>query len=33
MDLGRKRLYFAKLHVGPGDAGEPIVTIMRSDED
>lgn len=33
MDLGRKRLYLAKLHVGPGDAGEPVVTIMRPDED
>lgn len=36
MDLGaspRKCLYLAKLHVGPGDAGEPVVTIMRADED
>ncbi len=36
MDLGvnpRKRLYSAKLHVGPGDAGEPVATIMRPDED
>ena len=33
MDLGRKRLYVAKLHVGPGDTGEPAVTIMRPDED
>jgi len=33
MDLGRKRLYLAKLHVGPGDAGEPVVTIMRPHED
>jgi hypothetical protein len=33
MDLGRKRLYVAKLHIGPGDAGEPAVTIMRPEED
>lgn len=35
MDLGAspsKRLYLAKLHVGPGDAGEPVVTILRPDE-
>ena len=33
MDVGRQRLYLAKLHVGPGDEGEPVVTIMRPDED
>lgn len=36
MELGvspRKRLYLAKLHVGPGDSGEPVVTIMRPEED
>lgn len=33
MDLGRKRLYFAKFDIGPGDAGEPVVTIMRPEED
>lgn len=33
MDLGRKRLYVAKLHIGPGDDGEPAVTIMRPEED
>lgn len=33
MDIGRKRLYLAKLHVGPGGAGEPVVTILRPNED
>lgn len=33
MDLGRKRLYTAKLHIGPGDAREPVVPIMRPEED
>ena len=25
--------YRAKCHIGPGDEGEPVVTIMRPDED
>lgn len=33
MPVGRKRSYRAKLHVGPGDAGEPVATILRPDED
>ncbi|PLS85842.1 MAG: hypothetical protein CYG60_10410 [Actinobacteria bacterium] len=32
MPVGRKKLYEAKLHVGPGDRGEPVVTIMLPDE-
>ena len=29
----RKKLYIYKIHVGPGDAGEGVVTIMRRNED
>lgn len=28
-----RRIYEAKLHVGPGDHGEPVVTIMQPSED
>lgn len=28
-----KKLYIFKIHVGPGDSGEGVVTIMRKDED
>lgn len=30
---GRKSLYEFKLTVGPGDHGEPVITIMLPDED
>lgn len=33
MPVGRKKRYTAKLHVGPGDTGEPVITILRPDED
>ncbi len=37
MDTGegraRRRVYRVKLHIGPGDAGEPVVTLMRPEED
>ena len=33
MHVGRKSNYIAKIHVGPGDDGRPVVTIMRPDED
>jgi hypothetical protein len=32
MPVGAGNTYRAKCHVGPGDEGEPIVTIMRPDE-
>jgi hypothetical protein len=32
MLIGEGNYYRAKCHVGPGDGGEPVVTIMRSDE-
>lgn len=33
MPVGKGKNYRAKCHVGPGDEGEPVVTIMRPDED
>lgn len=33
MPVGDGNNYRAKCHVGPGDGGEPVVTIMRPDED
>ncbi len=33
MPVGQGNNYRAKCHVGPGDDGEPVVTIMRPDED
>jgi hypothetical protein len=33
MSVGRKKLYTAKLHIGPGDEGEPVITLMRPEED
>ncbi len=33
MPVGAGNNYRAKCHVGPGDEGEPVVTIMRPDED
>jgi len=30
---GRQRNYDFKLAVGPGDQGEPVITIMMPDED
>lgn len=32
MPVGDGNNYRAKCHVGPGDGGEPVVTIMRPDE-
>jgi hypothetical protein len=32
MPVGEGNNYRAKCHVGPGDGGEPVVTIMRPDE-
>jgi hypothetical protein len=31
MPVGAGNNYRAKCHIGPGDEGEPVVTIMRSD--
>ena len=33
MPVGDGNNYRAKRHVGPGDEGESVVTIMRPDED
>lgn len=33
MDVGRKKRYTAKLHTGPGDNGEHVLTLMRPEED
>ena len=33
MPLGTGITYRAKCHIGPGDEGEPVVTILRPDED
>lgn len=33
MPVGRKKLYDAKLHVGPGDDLAPVATILRPGED
>lgn len=30
---GRKRIYEFKIECGPGDAGEPVLTIMMPEED
>ena len=33
MPVGDVNNYRAKYHIGPGDAGEPVVTIMLPHED
>ncbi len=33
MPVGAGNNYRAKCHVGPGDEGEPVVTVMRPEED
>ena len=33
MPVGVGNNYRAKCHIGPGDGGEPVVTIMRPNED
>jgi hypothetical protein len=33
MPLGAGNNYRARCHIGPGDEGEPVITIMRPDED
>ena len=33
MPLGAANNYQAKCHIGPGDEGEPVVTILLPDED
>ena len=33
MDLGRKKNYYLRSVIGPGDHAEPVITIMRQDED
>lgn len=33
MPVGRTTYYRVKLVCGPGDAGEPVITLMRPDED
>ena len=33
MPVGAGNNYRAKCHIGPGDKGEPVVTILRPDED
>ena len=33
MPVGAGNNYRAKCHIGPGDEGEPVVTIMRPEED
>ncbi|HWI46263.1 MAG TPA: DUF6573 family protein [Rubrobacter sp.] len=33
MPVGTRNYYRAKCHVGPGDEGEPVVTILRPNED
>jgi hypothetical protein len=33
MQVGRKTLYSVKLICGPGDNAEPVITLMRPDED
>lgn len=33
MPVGAGNNYRARCHIGPGDEGEPVVTIMRPDED
>jgi hypothetical protein len=32
MPTTTKRLYWIKMVIGPGDAGEPVITLMRPDE-
>jgi hypothetical protein len=33
MPVGTRNNYRARCHVGPGDEGEPVVTILRPNED
>lgn len=33
MHVGKEEYYTVKLVCGPGDAGEPVITVMRPDED
>lgn len=33
MHNGRKTYYTVKMMIGPGDNGEPVITLMRPDED
>jgi hypothetical protein len=33
MPVGAVNNYRARCHIGPGDEGEPVVTILRPDED
>ncbi|BBL79291.1 hypothetical protein RxyAA322_11450 [Rubrobacter xylanophilus] len=33
MPVGDGNNYRARCHIGPGDEGEPVVTITRPDED
>lgn len=33
MHIGRHTYYTVKMVVGPGDAGEPVITFMRPEED
>lgn len=33
MHQGRRTYYTVKAHIGPGDQGEPVLTLMRPDED
>jgi hypothetical protein len=33
MPVGDGNYYRAKCHIGSGDVGEPVVTIMRPNED
>jgi hypothetical protein len=33
MHVGEEQYYTVKIVVGPGDAGEPVITLMRPDED
>ena len=33
MHNGRKKYYTIKAHLGPGDNGEPVITLMRPNED
>ena len=33
MPVGKKQHYTVKLHCGPGDDAEPVITLLRCDED
>lgn len=33
MHVGRSTYYRVKAHIGPGDEGEPVITLMRPQED